>query len=279
MSPSPFNAETVEGARNRSAKVADCTLREGLQQVGVTLDAAQRMELAGALDDLGVYEIEAGTPGVSAEDAAAIKAICAAQFKAKISVLCRALASDIDHAVGLGAWGVRISYPVSRIERDAKLKGLSDEHYLERVLQVTQHARDTGAYVIFSPYDTTRADAGFLAKVVSAVAAAGTADRIRVVDTIGCAIPGGITELIGIIRAAAPDLPLEIHCHDDFGLATANTLAATVAGVEFVSTTMNGIGERSGNAATEEVALALEALYGIDTGLDLARLTSVSTLR
>jgi isopropylmalate/homocitrate/citramalate synthase len=173
---------------------------------------------------------------------------------------------------------VRISYPVSRIERDAKLRGLSDEDYIEHALEITTYARDSGAYVIFSPYDTTRAELPFLQKVVREIEQAGTADRIRVVDTTGCALPEGVGELIRQIRLAAPVTPLEIHCHDDFGLACANTVAAVAAGAEFVSTTMTGLGERSGNAATEEVAMVLEGLYRIDTGLRLDRLTDLARL-
>jgi isopropylmalate/homocitrate/citramalate synthase len=103
-------------------------------------------------------------------------------------------------------------------------------------------------------------------------------DRLRIVDTTGCALPQAITYIIGQIRAAAPKLPLEIHFHNDFGLACANTLAGIVAGADYASTTINGLGERSGNAATEEVAMALEVLYGIETGLNLTRLTEVSLL-
>jgi isopropylmalate/homocitrate/citramalate synthase len=245
---------------------------------GVVLDRAARVRLAHALDELHPFEIEAGMPAVSDEDAAAIKEICAAGLQAKISVLCRALPQDVDLALSLGAWGVRLSFPISRVERDAKLKGIGDEEYLERALEITQYARDAGAYVIFSPYDTTRADPAFLLRVVTALEGMGTVDRLRVVDTTGCALPEGIAALITLLRDAAPTLPMEIHCHDDFGLACANTVAGAVAGAGFVSTTMNGIGERSGNAATEEVALTLEALYGIDTGLDLTKLVGVSRL-
>jgi isopropylmalate/homocitrate/citramalate synthase len=198
--------------------------------------------------------------------------------QAKISVLCRALPQDIDQALSLGAWGVRLSFPISRVERDAKLKGIGDEEYLQRALEITRYGRDAGAYVIFSPYDTTRAEPEFLLRVVAELDRAGTVDRLRVVDTTGCALPEGIAALIGLLKQTAPSLPMEIHCHDDFGLACANTVAGAVAGAEFISTTMNGIGERSGNAATEEVALVLEALYGIDTGLDLTRLAGLSEL-
>jgi len=275
---SPFNSARTAIEPNRRVRFADCTLRDGEQMAGVVLDSGSRLRLAHALDELGVYEIEAGMPASSDEDASAIETICAAGLTAKISVLCRALSQDVDQALSLGAWGVRLSFPISRVERDAKLKGIRDDEYVERALEITQYAHEAGAYVIFSPYDTTRADAAFLARVVGELQKAGTVDRLRVVDTTGCALPQGIDELITHIRRSASTLPLEIHCHDDFGLACANTVAGVVAGAEFVSTTLNGIGERSGNAATEEVALTLEALYGIDTGLDLTKLTELSHL-
>lgn len=276
---SPFNAPTRDAVESgRTVKVADCTLRDGEQMAGVVLNRDTRVRLAHAIDELGVFEIEAGMPAISDEDAAAIEEICGAGFQAKISVLCRALPEDVDRALSLGAWGVRLSFPISRVERDAKLKGMGDEEYIERAHEITQYARDAGAYVIFSPYDTTRADPDFLLRVVSALDDVGTVDRLRVVDTTGCALPEGIAALITLLRQTAPSLPMEIHCHDDFGLACANTLAGAAAGAEFVSTTMNGIGERSGNAPTEEVALALEALYGLDTGLDLTKLAELSRL-
>ena len=237
-----------------------------------------KVEIARALDELGIYEIEAGTPASSEEDKEAVAEICKLGLRAKISVLCRAMNSEIDQALALGAWGVRLSFPVSTLERKHKLKGISDEEYLKKALAICEYGRSEGAYVVFSPYDTTRADLPFLRRLVAELERAGTVDRVRVVDTTGCALPGGISYLIGQIREAAPKLPLEIHCHNDFGLSCANTLAALAAGADYASTTMNGLGERSGNAPTEEVAMALEVLYGVSTGLNLKNLTSVSRL-
>ena len=275
--PSPFNAVAGGGVSpGRRILFSDCTLRDGEQQAGVAFDAAGKLEIARALDELGIYEIEAGTPASSEEDREAIAAMCRGGLRAKVSVLCRAIAADIDQAMGLGVWGVRISFPISPIERRHKLKGIGDEEYLKRTLDITEHARRKGAYVIFSPYDTTRGELPFLRRLVGEVARAGTVDRLRVVDTTGCATPEAVGYVIGQIREAAPTLPLEVHCHNDFGLACANTLAGVLAGADYVSTTINGLGERCGNAATEEVALALEVLYEVRTGLDLPRLKAVS---
>jgi isopropylmalate/homocitrate/citramalate synthase len=279
MWPSPFNQSAkAKLSPSRAIFLSDCTLRDGEQQAGVAFDRSGKLQIARALDEIGIYEIEAGTPASSEEDRDAIAEMCRLGLGAKISVLCRAMTGDIDQAMALGAWGVRVSFPISPLERKHKLKGISDDEYLKRALAITEYARGKGAYVIFSPYDTTRAELPFLLRLVVEVERAGTVDRLRVVDTTGCALPEAIAYLIGQIRDAAPSLPIEVHCHNDFGLACANTLAGIMAGADYASTTMNGLGERCGNAATEEVAMALEVLYGVRTGLDLPRLTAVSAL-
>lgn len=277
MWPSPFNpGMTAWGGRERTIRIADCTLRDGEQQAGIVMDRDAKLEIARLLDAFGVYEIEAGTVASSEEDRAAIGAIVAAGLDAKTSVLCRGLEKDIDLAASLGVWGVRLSFPISRIERAHKLKGMSDADYLKRALALTGHARDKGLAVIFSPYDTTRAEPEFLVELVQALDQSGTLDRLRIVDTTGCALPEAITDIVGRIRSAAPSLALEIHCHNDFGLACANTLAGIRAGADYVSSTINGLGERCGNAATEDVVMALEVLEGYRTGLRLDRLREIS---
>jgi isopropylmalate/homocitrate/citramalate synthase len=277
--PSPFNAPSAAAiAPGRRILISDCTLRDGEQQAGVVLDRAAKITIARALDSLGIYEIEAGTVASSEEDRIAMAEICKLGLKSKISALCRGMNADMDLAADLGVWGARLSFPISVLERKHKLKGLSDDDYLKKTLDLCEYGRRKGLNVIFSPYDTTRAEIPFLRRLVAALEQAGTVDRLRVVDTTGCALPAAITYIVSQIREAAPKLPLEIHCHNDFGLACANTLAGIAAGADYASTTINGLGERSGNAATEEVAMALEVLYGISTGLDLTKLTEVSRL-
>jgi isopropylmalate/homocitrate/citramalate synthase len=279
MWPSPFN----EGAwqdigSERRILIADCTLRDGEQQAGVVFDRAAKVAIARALDQLGIFEIEAGTVASSDEDRQAVAEICGLGLKAKISVLCRGVEADIDKAAELGVWGVRLSFPISKLERKHKLKDISDDDYLARTLVLTQYAKERGLHVIFSPYDTTRADSLFLQRLVGVLNAAGTVDRLRIVDTTGCALPAAISYITTEIRAAAPSLDLEIHCHNDFGLACANTLAGVGAGADYISSTINGLGERCGNAATEELIMALEVLYGVRSGIDLRALKKVSEL-
>jgi isopropylmalate/homocitrate/citramalate synthase len=279
MWPSPFNQPFGPAIpRDRQILISDCTLRDGEQQAGIVFDRAAKVSIARALDSIGIYEIEAGTVASSDEDRAAVAEMSKLGLRAKISVLCRGITGDIDQAAALGAWGVRLSYPISLIERKHKLKGVSDEEYLKRALELCEYSKRRNLYVIFSPYDTTRAELAFFRRVVTELAKSGTVDRLRIVDTTGCALPAAITYIVGNIREVAPKLPLEIHCHNDFGLACANTLAGIVAGADYASTTVNGLGERCGNAATEEVVMALEVLYGVKTGLDLTKLTEISRL-
>ncbi len=274
--PSPFNEEFHAGITpGRRILISDCTLRDGEQQADVVLNRAAKVEIARALDEIGIYEIEAGVVASSAEDRLAISDICALDLRAKISVLCRGLEADIDDAAKLGVWGVRLSFPVSPIERMHKLKGIGDDDYLKRALELVRYAKDKGLYVIFSPYDTTRADLPFLLRFAHALQAAQT-DRLRIVDTTGCALPATISYVTREIRRVAPALPIEIHCHNDFGLACASTLAGLESGADFVSSTVNGLGERCGNASSEEVIMALEVLYDYRTGIDLKKLTTLS---
>jgi isopropylmalate/homocitrate/citramalate synthase len=275
--PSPFNELGGSSAASGShVAIADCTLRDGEQQAGLVFDHDAKLEIAQALDNLGVFEIEAATPASSEDDREAVRDICRLGLRAKVSVVCRALARDIDEAVELGAWGARISFPIGPLQRKYKLKDITPAEYIRRSQEITKYAKERGLNVIFSPYDTTRAELPFLLELVAVLNSTATVDRLRIVDTTGCALPEGIAYLVREVRRAAPDVPLEIHCHDDFGLATANTVAGVAAGATFVSSTINGLGERSGNAATEQVALVLEGLYGITTGLDLTKLTEVS---
>jgi len=279
MWPSPFNeASGAKIAPGRQIFLTDCTLRDGEQQAGIVFNRAAKVRIARALDDLGIYEIEAGTVASAEEDRQAIAEMCQAGLRSKISVLCRGITSDIDQAAALGVWAVRISFPISPLERKHKLKGIGDDEYLKRALELSEYARRKGVRVIFSPYDTTRGELPFLRRLVAELQRAGTVDRLRIVDTTGCALPEAIRYVVGQVREVAPGIPVEIHCHNDLGLACANTLAGVVAGADYASTTINGLGERCGNAATEEVAMALEVLYGVRTGLDLTKLTGISKL-
>jgi isopropylmalate/homocitrate/citramalate synthase len=274
---SPFGAEAHSGSHFPSAvRIADCTLRDGEQQAGIVFTKQDKVDIARALDWFGVYEIEAGTPASSDEDRQAIEEIAAAKLNSKISALARGRRDDIDLVAACGAWGARLSMPISAIQRTNKLN-LDDDKYIKLALQMAAYTKERGLQCIFSPYDTTRADLPLLRRLLSEFNRAGTVDRVRVVDTTGCATPQIVGFLVREMRRVSP-IPIEIHCHDDFGLAVANTIAGVQEGAEYISVTVNGIGERSGNASLEETALALKVLYGIDCGIDTAKVLEVSRL-
>jgi isopropylmalate/homocitrate/citramalate synthase len=274
---SPFSDEAHSGSLfPKTVRVADCTLRDGEQQAGIVFTRQDKVDIAHALDRLGVYEIEAGTPASSEEDRQAIEEIAGSGLKAKVSALSRGRRDDIDLVARTGAYAARLSMPISTIQRVNKLK-LGDEEYLKLAREMTDYAKERGLAVIFSPYDTTRSDLPLLRRLLEQFNRAGTVDRVRIVDTTGCATPQIIGLLVREMKKVT-DIPIEIHCHDDFGLAVANTIAGVQQGAEYVSVTVNGIGERSGNASLEETALALKVLYGVDCGLDMAKFVEISRL-
>jgi isopropylmalate/homocitrate/citramalate synthase len=256
-------------------QVADCTLRDGEQQAGVVFTRKDKVALARALDLLGVSELEIGTPAVSADDREAIAEIASLGLSASLSALARARQDDVELVASTGVNGIRLSLPISERQRAAKL-GLGENEFLDLALRISAYSKEKGLHVIFSPYDTTRADVGLLERLLQAFVREGCVDRVRLVDTTGAASPEAIRYLVRFMLDAGEGIPIEVHCHDDFGLATANTVAGALAGAAYLSTTMNGIGERSGNAALEEVALALKVLYGIDVGIRTEHLVEVA---
>lgn len=260
-------------------KIADCTLRDGEQQAGIALTADDKVAIALQLDKLGVQEIEVGTPAASDADREAAKRIVDLGLKnAKVTALARGKHEDIDLLAELGVWGANISLPIGDLQREVKLKVKTKEEYIAKCLDITSYARSKGLHVNLSPYDTTRCDIDFLVDVIGTVAASGYVDRIKLVDTVGSASPDGIRYLVKRMKAVMGSVPMEIHVHNDFGMAAANAIAALCEGAEVVSSTMNGVGERAGNTATEEIILALQVLYGVDLGINCAELKATSEL-
>jgi isopropylmalate/homocitrate/citramalate synthase len=274
---SPWNRSGVEAAPMFTTPpvISDCTLRDGEQMAGVVFTRDDKVELARQLDTLGVRDIEVGTPAVSDEDRQAAETIAGSGLRANISALARALPADIDLLVACGVSGARISQPISARQRDAKTHW-DDEAYLKLALEISSYAKQRGLQVIFSPYDTTRADLGLLERLLKAFEREGCVDRVRLVDTTGAATPQAIQFLVRFMIDASGGIPIEVHCHNDFGFATANTVAGALAGASYLSTTINGLGERAGNTALEEVVLALKVLYGVEVGIDTTRLRAIS---
>jgi isopropylmalate/homocitrate/citramalate synthase len=254
----------------------DTTLRDGEQTVGVVLDPEQKLRIAQALDALGIDRIEAGFPRVSADDVEAFRLIGAAHLDAEVWGFSRAVPADLEALLELGVKATVIESPVS----DGKLAayGIPRERLLERVRTAVATAVENDMTVCFFGVDGSRADLGFLERVYKEAVDAG-ARELAVVDTLGIASPEAAGMLVRRVRAwVGDDVALHWHGHDDFGLATAAALAAVQAGATWVQGTINGMGERAGNADLGEFALALESLYGVETGLRFERLVETAAL-
>jgi len=257
-------------------KIYDVTLRDGEQHPGVVLTKEDKVKIAQKLDEVGIHKLEAGMPAVSKEDFNAVKAIASLGLKAKPIAFCRARKDDIDTALKADVEGVLIEFPSSDILLN---KGFNwdREKVLDKGIEAISYAKEHGLHVTFFPYDTTRADVDFLKRIITTITEQTKPDGVAVVDTFGVASPQAFAYLVRLVKSWV-NIPIECHCHNDMGLATANALAAVTAGAEVVQTNINGIGERSGGAATEEVAVALRILYGVDMGLNYSKLCELSQL-
>ncbi|MDQ3085476.1 MAG: hypothetical protein M3Q67_01580 [Actinomycetota bacterium] len=271
-----LNAKALEPQPRVTVGLYDTTLRDGEQTVGVVLSPEDKLEIAQALDRAGIDRIEAGFPRVSEDDSRAISLILEAGLDAEIWGFSRAVRADVEALVELGVRASVIESPIS----DGKLAalGVSRETMLERIRAAVSFAVEEGVRVAFFGVDSTRADLEFVRAVYEAAVEAGAAEVV-VVDTLGIATPEAAAFLVNEVAERLDyDVPVHWHGHDDFGLATAAAVAAVQAGATWVHGTVNGMGERAGNADLIEVALALEALYGIPTRLDLAQARDLARL-
>jgi isopropylmalate/homocitrate/citramalate synthase len=252
----------------------DTTLRDGEQTVGVVLTPQQKLEIARKLDELGVSRIEAGFPRVSADDAEAIGLVSRAGLKAEVWGFARAVVADVEELIKLGVKATVIEAPTSDLKLNAY--GIGREQVLERVRNAVKFAREHGIQVAFFPVDGTRADADFLRRAYLNAIEAG-ASEIVVVDTIGVCGPEAVFHLVSRVRSwVGAEMPIHFHGHNDFGMATASAVAAVRAGASWIQGTVNGMGERAGNADVSEVALALQCVYDIPIELNLAKAREVS---
>jgi isopropylmalate/homocitrate/citramalate synthase len=271
-----LNAKALEPQPRVTVGLYDTTLRDGEQSVGVVLSPEDKLEIARAVDAAGVDRIEAGFPRVSEDDARAIALILEAGLDAEIWGFSRAVGGDVAALVELGLRASVIESPIS----DGKLAalGVTREAMLERIRSAVTLAVNQGIRVAFFGVDSSRADLEF-AKQAYAAAVESGAEEVVVVDTLGIATPEAAAYLVAEVAERLDyEIPVHWHGHDDFGLATAAAIAAVQAGATWVQGTVNGMGERAGNADLVEVALALEALYGIPTRLRLEQVRELSQL-
>ena len=271
-----LNERALDPQPHTTIGLYDTTLRDGEQSVGVVLSPEDKLEIAKALDAAGIDRIEAGFPRVSADDWRAVELVSAAGLRAEVWGFSRAVQADVEALVELGVPASVIESPIS----DGKLEalGVSREKMLDRIRGAVSFAVGAGIKVAFFGVDSSRADPEFYRRAYETAVEAGAAEVV-VVDTIGIATPEAAAYLVGqTVDWLGGEIPVHWHGHDDFGLGTAAAIAAVQAGATWVQGTINGMGERAGNADLVEVALALEALYGIPTHLDLTRARALSRL-
>lgn len=245
--------------------LVDTTLRDGEQTAGVVFSNREKLRIAKMLNNLGVHQIEAGIPVMGGDEKEVIKEIVSYKLQSSIMAWNRANIEDIKHSLDCGVDAVAISISTSDIHIAHKLK-TSREWVLENMIRAVEYARQHELYISVNAEDASRSDMDFLVEFSRQAQKAG-ANRLRFCDTVGVLEPFKTYDVISELIEKT-GLDIEMHTHNDFGMATANALAGLKAGARFIGVTVNGLGERAGNAALEEVAMALKHLFGVNLGVN-----------
>jgi 2-isopropylmalate synthase len=256
-------------------RIFDTTLRDGEQTPGVSLTIEDKIEIARQLNSLGVDAIEAGFPASSEGEKKVVTEVSKSGLKAEICALSRATKTDIDAALECNVDTVHVFISSSQVQMKYALN-MTPEQVLKAAVDSIEYVKKHGAKCEFSPMDATRSEMPFLKQVCQAAEKAGM-DRLNVPDTVGIMTPRTMGKLIEELKKSVT-VPISVHCHDDFGMAVANSLAAVEAGATQVHSTINGLGERAGNASLEEVVMALQMLYKLKTGVNSRLLYSTSRM-
>jgi methanogen homocitrate synthase len=255
----------------------DATLREGEQAAMSGFSVDEKIEIARMLDEVGVHYIEAGYPGLSESENQMIRKLGSLGLRAKVGGLCLAYLpewrEEIDRALDAGMQWVSIGYGLSPVRLSHMMK-IPLQEAIDTCLKATEYAAQKGLFVLFGATDTTRTPLETLVDLYRNAVSAG-AQTVSISDTAGSIGPTGMRYLVGQIKQAV-NVPVRVHCHNDFGLALANTIAGVEAGASFVDVTVNGLGERAGNASLDEVATVLTYIYGYDLGINIKRLMPLS---
>lgn len=257
----------------------DTTLRDGEQSPGVSFTPQQKVEIAQLLDEIGIESIDAGFAATSAEERLSIRMICELGLKLRVMSMCRVNKEEIDLAAECGVNGVILFIPGSDIHLKAKFQtDLSETRkiLMNKSMDAIKYAKDKGLYVEYGLEDATRTDMNFLLEVLHMGNEAG-ADLLGITDTVGASTPERMYTFVNKLVHEF-NKPIGVHCHNDFGLATANTIAGLLAGGGYCSPTVNGIGERAGNASLEEIIMSLQVLYGQDLKYNTKLLGRLSEL-
>lgn len=270
-----FNLPSSSEAVLNNIKIIDTTLRDGEQTAGVVFSKQDKIDIAKKLNDIGIYQIEAGIPAMMGEEFDAVSEIVKLGLKSKIMSWNRPVISDIDASLKAGVEAVGISCPVSPIHLHFKM-GIDFDEALKLTDKAINYAKKLGLFASLHMEDAGRAPRNLLVRFALMAKEAG-ADRLRICDTSSVMDPFKVHETITYLSERV-GMPMEVHMHNDFGMATANTLVGIASGCEFASTTVLGLGKMAGNASLEEVAAALKILWGVDLDFDFKKMIVLSNL-